>query len=136
MEVRNCKECGKVFNYIQGAPVCAACAKKLEDKFTEVKEYVYDHPNVGINQVAEEMEVSVQQIKRWIREERLEFSDSSEIGIDCEKCGAMIRTGRFCANCKRRLEQSLGSMYQKPKAVAAPKKTGSTSGKMRFLDGK
>lgn len=135
MEARNCKECGKIFNYLGGAPVCASCAKKLEEKFTQVKEYVYDNPNVPINQVAEENEVSVQQIKRWIREERLSFSDSSDIGIDCEKCGAMIRTGRYCNNCKRQMEDQFKNMY-KPASAPVQKKKTNTEARMRFLDGK
>lgn len=134
MEVRNCKECGKVFNYIGGVPVCPACSKKLEEKFSEVKEYIYNNPGANINQVAEENDVSVKQIKHWVREERLCFSDNSELGIECEKCGAMIKTGRFCQKCKRQLESSLSNMYQTKKEPAVQKKkTGSADGKMRFL---
>ena len=134
MEVRNCKDCGKLFNYMGGVPVCTACSNKLEEKFAEVKAYIYDNPNCNINQVAEDNDVSVQQIKHWIREERLSFSDSSDIGIECEKCGAMIKTGRFCQKCKRNLENSFGNMYQK-KVVAAPaKKKSGGDARMRFLD--
>ena len=38
MDVRNCKDCGKLFNYIGGAPLCQTCLKKLDDKFVQVKE--------------------------------------------------------------------------------------------------
>ena len=34
MDVRNCKNCGKLFQYV-GKPLCPACNKKLEDKFFE-----------------------------------------------------------------------------------------------------
>ena len=27
-----CKECGKIFNFIEGAPMCPACVKKLNEK--------------------------------------------------------------------------------------------------------
>ena len=37
MEVKNCKECGRLFNYMGGAPLCDGCRKKLEQKFQEVK---------------------------------------------------------------------------------------------------
>lgn len=134
MEVRNCKECGKLFNFMEGAPICPACNKKLEEKFVEVKEYVYDNPGSTINQVAEDNDVSVQQVKRWIREERLSFSDNSEIGIECEKCGAMIKTGRFCQKCKKNLENSFGSMYQTKREPVQRKRPGSAEAKMRFLD--
>lgn len=134
MEVRNCKDCGKLFNYMGGVPVCTACSKKLEEKFAEVKEYIYDNPNCNINQVADANDVSVQQIKHWIREERLSFSDSSEIGIECEKCGAMIKTGRFCQRCKKHLEDTFGNMYQPKRGTAPVKKKTTADAKMRFLD--
>ena len=120
MEVRNCKECGKIFNYMEGAPLCPACVKKMNEKYEQVKEYVYDHPGVSINQVAEDNEVTVQQIKRWVREEKLAFSESSDIGVECEKCGAMIKTGRFCKTCKKVMEKSSNDMVT---AIKKPENT-------------
>ena len=35
MDVRNCKNCGKLFQFV-GKPICPACNKKLEDKFFEI----------------------------------------------------------------------------------------------------
>ena len=134
MEVRNCKECGKIFNFIEGAPMCPACVKKLNEKYEQVKEYVYDNPGATINQVAEDNEVSVQQIKRWIREEKLAFSEQSEMGIECEKCGAMIKTGRFCKNCKKRMENTLGNVYAQPKAPEPQRRKPDANARMRFLD--
>lgn len=132
MEVRNCADCGKMFNYMGGTPLCAACIKKLEDKFDAVKEYVYDNPRATINEVAEENDVSVRQIKRWIREERLAFSDDSPIGIECEGCGKTIRTGRYCEMCKKALGKQLDNMYQKPE-VHVQRTKKSADAKMRFL---
>ena len=31
MDVRSCRNCGRLFNYLQGPPICPACRKKLED---------------------------------------------------------------------------------------------------------
>ena len=136
MEVRNCKEWGKIFNYMEGAPLCPACTKKQEEVYLQVKEYVYNNPGASINQVAEENEVTVQQIKRWIREEKLAFSEQSDIGLECENCGAMILTGRFCQTCKKALGNKLGNAYHKASAPKAPaKKKGSAEARMRFLDG-
>lgn len=133
MEVRNCKSCGKLFNYIAGPPMCPACMKGLEIKFEEVKEYIYEHPGVGIQDVAEENEVSVQQIKKWVREERLSFSDDSPIGLECEGCGKIIKTGRYCSSCKTSMQNKLGDLY-KEEAPQPIKKDKRSNGKMRFLD--
>ena len=64
MDVRNCKDCGKIFNYLSGAPLCPACMKKLDDKYSIVKEYIYDNPGDSIQQVSEENGVSVGQLKK------------------------------------------------------------------------
>ena len=65
MDVRNCKGCGKLFNYMSGAQLCPECRAKLEKKFSSVKDYIDEHPQASISQVAEDMDVSVKQIKQW-----------------------------------------------------------------------
>ena len=135
MEIVACKSCGRLFNYIQGMRVCPTCVRKMEDKFVKVKKYVRENPHVGIHELSQEMEVSVSQINRWVREERLVFSDDSPVGIPCESCGATIKTGRFCESCKMKLSNGLRSAsgLDRKKEPEAKKKR-STSDKMRFLD--
>ena len=132
MDVRNCKDCGKIFNYLSGAPLCPACMKKLDDKYSIVKEYIYDNPGASIQQVSEENGVSVGQLKKWVREERLAFSEDSLVGIECENCGTMIRTGRYCNICKDKMLNKLGNVYKEP--VEEVKKSFKDSAKMRFFD--
>ena len=132
MDVRNCKDCGKLFNYLSGPPLCPACMKKLDDKYSTVKEYIYDNPGASIQQVAEENDVSVGQLKKWVREERLAFSDDSLVGLECENCGAMIRTGRFCGICKDKMVNKLGSVYKE--SAVEVKKNMKDNARMRFLD--
>jgi flagellar operon protein (TIGR03826 family) len=130
METRNCKSCGKLFNYIR-SPICPSCEKELDKKFEEVKAYIYDHPGAGMKEVCDENEVSQNTIKRWIKEERLSFSEDSQVTFACEKCGATIRTGRFCKQCKGKMQNELGGLYhQEP--VKKEKKHDSNA-KMRFL---
>ena len=46
MEVKNCKNCGRLYNYIGGVyRLCPECMRKLEEKFQEVKDYIEDNPN-------------------------------------------------------------------------------------------
>lgn len=136
MDVRNCKMCGKLFNYMgSGRQICSGCASKLEEQFFEVREYVRDHKDAGINEVAEEFDLPVSQIKQWIREERLAFSENSQIGIECENCGALIKTGRFCKDCKNKLANGLSGSVARPKPVEPEKKSGTnTRGQARFMD--
>ncbi len=134
MNVRNCKKCGRLFNYIAGPPTCPACREELEVKFREVKEYIREHKITGVNEVAEACDIDVRQIHQWVREERLEFSEDSAVGIDCESCGTMIRSGRFCEKCKAGMAKEFGESIKKPE-VKKPehKKDPHDNPKMRFL---
>lgn len=132
MDVRNCKQCGKLFNYLGGAPLCPDCVKGLEDKFDDVKQYIYDHPGAGIQEVSTEMEVSVSMIRKWLKEERLSFAESSDIALECERCGKKILTGRFCKGCKDSMQKDLGGLYKKPEEPKFEKKK--TDNRMRFLE--
>lgn len=134
MNVRNCRKCGKLFNYVAGVPVCPACKDELEKKFQEVKKYVQDNRGVTIHDVVENCEVDAQQVRQWVREERLEFSGEGVTGITCEKCGATIATGRFCQKCKNEMTENLNSaLPKKVKEAPAKKKDTKDPAKMRFL---
>lgn len=131
MEVKNCKKCGRIFNYLSGPRICPACREELEAKFQDVKKYIEEHKNASIQQVSEEMEVEITQLNQWVREERLVFSEDSMVTLDCESCGAPIRTGRYCEKCKYELSRGLGSLYKKEDPT---KKMERDRAKMRYLD--
>lgn len=134
MNVRNCKKCGKIFNYVMGPIICPACREASEAKFQEVKEYIREHKGCGINEVADACEVEVGQIKQWLRDDRLEVTEDSMITLQCESCGATIRSGRFCDKCKNQTASGLQQVVNdaRPKAPE-PKKDEKQSPKMRFL---
>ena len=131
MEIRNCKQCGRLYNYYLGQNLCPGCVQKLDDKFQEVKEYIYDHQGAGISEVSEACDVSVNQIKQWVREERLEFTVGSVTGLNCEGCGQPIHTGRFCKNCKNQMIQGFESAY--PEKTKENEVKESANAKMRFF---
>ncbi|MBP5152083.1 MAG: flagellar protein [Lachnospiraceae bacterium] len=134
MNVRNCKKCGKLFNYAMGPIVCPQCREALEEKFKEVKTYIEQNPHSGIHDVAEACEVEVAQIQQWLREERLEFTSDSMVQLVCETCGAQIRTGRFCDKCKNEMANGFQRAIQPQKAPEPQvKKDPRDSARMRFL---
>ncbi len=135
MEVRNCKGCGRLFNYLQGPPLCPGCVAELEEKFRKVKQFLRDNPKAALNVVSEENDVSVKQIKQWVREERLSFTEESQITLECESCGAKVLSGRFCDKCKTSLQHDLsGAMKKASGTVAVKPKSSSTKDRMRYLD--
>lgn len=131
MELKNCRSCKRLFNYITGDPICPKCKEVLEDKFQEVKKFISENPGRSAPEVAEECEISLKQIKKWVREERLSFTDDSLVGLECERCGKMIHSGRFCNDCAGGLADAMNAAYRKEMATIKKRTSG---GKMRFLE--
>ena len=135
MEVKICKGCKRMFNYITGPVMCAACKDKLEDDFVDVKDYIRKNPGCSMQMVADECEVPIAQIKEWVREERLQFTNAAGSGITCEKCGSAIPTGRFCDFCKKEMAQNLARGLTPAVNKEAPDMSGSVDKKgMRFVN--
>lgn len=135
MNVRNCKKCGKLFNYAFGPIICQDCIGAQEELFQKAKKYVQENPGCDIQELSENVDVEVSQIKQWIREERLQFSTDSPIRIACEGCGSMIRSGRYCEACKANMTSGLNNAFglNKPKPEPQVKKRESDGNKMRFI---
>ena len=133
MEARNCRKCGKLFNYIGGLPICPQCKEQAETKFQEVKEFIRENRTANMNEICEACDVDKNQINQWIREERLVFSDESPITFSCENCGATIRTGRFCDKCKASMAGGFRNSIRSQVQTETPKKVGPSGPKMRFL---
>ncbi len=136
MDVRNCRKCGRMFNYVAGPPICPNCRQAAEEKFQEVKKYIEENRTATIEMISEECDVETPLIRQWIREERLEFSTDSPINFECENCGAPIKTGRYCQKCKNEMAGKLSDSIRRPEAPKPAKKKESDGNRMRFLDSK
>ena len=133
MNVTNCRSCGKLFNVLGRERICPECRKALEDKFQQVKEYLTQNPNSSVEQTATDNEVSVKQIRQWIREERLVLSNATESGIVCENCGKPICTGRFCDSCRASMANELMSAMDRPKRKPVSPERDRERDRMHFL---
>ncbi len=105
MDIRNCKMCGRIFQY-NNIPYCHSCVLKREEMFVTVREYIWENPDANVPEVSEETGIDEKIILEFLREGRLELKKES-IGLPCERCGAPIRTGRYCEKCTRELDVEL-----------------------------
>lgn len=136
MNVRNCRSCGRIFNYISGPSVCPVCRESQEAKFQEVKEYVREHRGAGIVEVSEACDVDPAQIRQWLREDRLEVTEDSAMFLNCEVCGAPIRSGKYCEKCKMDMTKGFNEVLKTGRPQpATPKKSteDNPNARMRFL---
>lgn len=97
------------------------------------KKYVQDNKNATMVDVCDQCNVEPEQLRQWIREERLQFADDSPIKISCERCGAMIGFGRFCNKCKINLSQEINSALKPVINETSETSSHPSSSKMRFL---
>lgn len=134
MNLRNCRKCGRIFNYIMGPHICPLCREEMDKKFQEVKEYIRENRGVGIHEVAEVCDVEVPQIHQWLKEERLELVEGSGIALTCETCGAVITSGRYCKRCKNELVTEMKSVVKPVKQEPVKQATREKEKeRMRFL---
>jgi hypothetical protein len=71
MSARNCPLCGRIFEDMGIQEVCASCFAENESELKKVKDYVYLHPNNSIIEVSEATGVSIEKLKRFLKNERL-----------------------------------------------------------------
>lgn len=133
LEVKACKHCRRLFESASGAFVCPDCYLELEAMFKIAKKYIRSHPDSSIFEVSDACKIEVEQIKQWIKDERIEYTKDSRIGIECEKCGVLIKTGRLCEACKNETVNILKSAYTKTNIVGTEEKNIDNA-KMRFLN--
>ncbi|MGI6084083.1 MAG: flagellar operon protein YvyF [Acetivibrionales bacterium] len=109
-EVKNCRRCRRIFMHTTGPQICDACKKIEEEEFERVRLFVRDFPGATIQEVSRETQVPIQLIYRFLKEGRLEVSESSPIALLCENCGVRIKSGRFCITCSKRLANDMISV--------------------------
>lgn len=103
-DVRNCRRCGKIFTYLGGPPICTACKSSDEEDFKRVKQYLYDNSGATLSQVSNDLEISVEKIKRFLKDGRLEIvGEDGNMFLECESCGKAIKSGRLCGECEKGL---------------------------------
>lgn len=139
MNIRNCRKCGRIFNYVAGPHLCPSCREGLEALFQKVKEYIREHKGATITQVSEDCGVEISQIHQWLREERLELTDTTGITLLCDNCGASILSGRYCDKCKREVALGFNKLVGSNKTKqsedpASEKKFVKDGDKMRYLN--
>lgn len=106
-EVKNCKECRKIFMYAGGPQICEACRRKDDEEFEKVRKFVRDFTGATMQEASDATGVSLAKIHKYLREDRLEVAADSPIAIQCENCGVRIRSGRFCVECSKSLARDM-----------------------------
>ncbi|WP_350344123.1 hypothetical protein PRVXT_000497 [Proteinivorax tanatarense] len=106
MTVSNCPRCGKMFRKIKKS-ICPKCVAEEDKEYEIVREFLYDNPGAGIQDITESTGISEDRIIKFLREDRLVNINKDSLLLDCESCGTAISSGRYCEQCKVRLESDI-----------------------------
>ena len=126
MDIRNCVNCGGMFQYV-GNKLCPNCIKKMDDDLQKVKAFIEENKGATVAIVSEQCDVSAKQIRRWIKEERLMFAPGVNTGIVCTQCGLPIESGTLCNNCKAQLANGFNDSLHRNDPKPAERKPSRTT---------
>lgn len=106
VDLRNCARCNNIFRPIGGHRFCPDCVEKDRKEFETVRDYLKNHANATMMQIAKGTGVSTAKIREYIREGRLVVA-SDDTGLQCESCGKPLRQGRFCPECIAQMKEEV-----------------------------
>ncbi len=123
MDIRQCSRCRSLFQY-RGNHMCPECVRQVDELFTKVRNYIYEHPSALMAQIIGETGAEEADINTWLRDGRLILDKNSAALINCEICQKPIVTGRYCDDCAQEMKNTIQSgadMIDKDKLKKTPK---------------
>ncbi|WHH57111.1 hypothetical protein [Petroclostridium sp. X23] len=103
LEIRNCRRCGKIFQTNGILKMCPSCKEQDEHQFDRIREYLSLHPRANMYEVAYDLDISVSEIRRYLKEHRLVIVENDNGFLSCERCGKSIQSGQYCDECVQKL---------------------------------
>lgn len=120
MTLKNCAKCGRMFAGDEHQKFCSKCVEDDDEMFKIVREYVYDNPKSTVKETADATDVPEEKILKFLRQGKLTLKGDG-VGLECERCGKSITTGRFCDQCAKEMNQGFKQAFGMDKKPEAPK---------------
>lgn len=132
MEVKACRRCNRLFQYVTGPVICPVCKEEEEKVFVTVRDYIRENKGASMEEVCRAIGVPISLVEKFLKQGRLEVAEDSPIKLICERCGGRMRSGRYCNRCKEEIGKSLGSMADEIRSHT--RKEEDVRARMRFLN--
>lgn len=123
MNLVYCPRCNKLFSK-HFREVCNQCHQELELDYERCIEYLRKNKGLNIQQLADETEISVKQITRWVREGRISLMDAPNLTYPCEVCGTLIRESNMCDKCRGKLQKDIRNVQSGPSSASMDYRNG------------
>ncbi|MFJ7858074.1 TIGR03826 family flagellar region protein [Peribacillus sp. NPDC097206] len=117
MDLFNCPNCNSLFVKTKFRDVCDACYKEEEAQFDQVYDYIRKKSNrmATMVQVVDATGVEEELIIKFVKTGKLRIAQFPNLGIPCEKCGTVIRSGRLCDACSQSIRSGLETFENEEK---------------------
>jgi hypothetical protein len=115
MSIRNCPECGRLFEFVY-KNLCPECNQKEEDDFDLVANYLKKNPGVGLDDISEATGVTVDTVIKMLKSGRLlSVCEGKNIALlTCGRCGKPIINGHYCQQCLELMSAALKGTAREP----------------------
>ena len=120
MSLRNCPECGRLFECTL-RNLCPDCIQKEDEDFQKIKQFLRENQGGSITEISEKTGVSERRILSFLKEGRLVITkgDDSTALLKCMRCGKPISRGCYCKECCLSLNKLLNESSQKTRNQAS-----------------
>ena len=89
-----------------GRDICPACIREEEDNYRKVFHFLSTRPSATAQEIAQETEIDIKEIYRYVRENRLRLV-KTDTGLYCESCGVPLSQGKICDKCRQKLSEEI-----------------------------
>lgn len=134
-----CVKCGGAMEYMGvGEYKCVKCGYLAYDDYGKVRNYIEAHPGATMDDVFRATGVAKNKIRQLLIEERIEVAPNSVVFLNCNLCGAQIRSGLYCKKCAAKIKKQEETVTHRSKSMSgyANSKGKLTEGERRFMPGR
>jgi len=108
-EVTDCPRCGALYTKNAFRDVCPKCSRSEEELYQAAYTFLRKRENraATMERIVEVTGASEEMIYKWVKKGRLQATQFPNLGYPCDRCGAIIQSGKMCSKCIGELESDL-----------------------------
>lgn len=108
--IDNCLRCGQIYKKnFRG--LCKNCMDSIDSELQRVVSFLKRHPNITIEELSDNVEVSIKRITKFIKENKILIYDYPNLKYKCIMCVNQIRKREICDNCSQRVNREIKALF-------------------------
>ena len=116
-----CEHCRGMLTYRGlGEYQCQICGETALDNMGKVQAYLKEHPDAGAFDIAEATGIELDKVFALINQGSIDIIKNTQKVTECQKCGVLTRTGRYCEQCTKKLAGDIKKTFYEDPRYCAP----------------